>query len=595
MSGFGAPRIVLVDDARTALFHARASVVASGTATVQALTIGNPFVVVYRVSALTFALARRMIRYPAEIPAERDADGNLPVAMVNLIAGRRIVPELLNRRFTAANLAAALRPLLDETPERREMIAALAEAREQAAARARRRPNPSRLQCCRGTSAPNRSCRAPKLRNKRLTFWVSTRDRLQAHASNLQHHARGFRLQFKVEPHPEDSRTHVSPNSNPAWNLPRIRIALIFRATGFRAFAAAFLTLCALALPCWMTANAAPVRPLLNITGTVINADLDPATGKLTATADVTFTALEDLTTASFELNNGLNVTSLTDNTGAALNSERLAANFTVRVTLPAPLAKGSTNTFHFAYSGTLTGSDTSPVDGIKLAAIADPISMLLYAGRWFPMTGLFTDRFTAEMHIRVPAEYTAVGSGTTTKKTLARRAQRVQLRLVEAGISRNHRRGQVSSADHRIGHQQHPRLCDGEAQGRRAGLRRAGRARVRIYDQRLRPAGVGPHQHRRAAGGRRQRRVGAGDGMYRGQPHRGPHGGLAAPAEQHAGASVVGIGGIARNAQRRVDHQRHEPLWRADVPGRFGRQERPCRRPSATFPPERWPTTPSR
>jgi lipid-A-disaccharide synthase len=95
---------------------------------VQALTIGTPFVVVYRVSALTFALARRMVRYPAEIPAERDADGNLPVAMVNLIAGKRIVPELLNRRFTAANLVAALRPLLDETPERREMIAALAEA-----------------------------------------------------------------------------------------------------------------------------------------------------------------------------------------------------------------------------------------------------------------------------------------------------------------------------------------------------------------------------------------------------------------------------------------------------------------------------------
>ena len=124
------PRIVLVDDARTALFHARASVVASGTATVQALTIGTPFVVVYRVSALTFALAKRMVRYPAEIPATPDADGNLPVAMVNLIAGRRIVPELLNRRFTAAALVAALRPLLDETQTRREMIADLAEARE---------------------------------------------------------------------------------------------------------------------------------------------------------------------------------------------------------------------------------------------------------------------------------------------------------------------------------------------------------------------------------------------------------------------------------------------------------------------------------
>lgn len=131
LTGFAVlPRIVLVDDARAALFHARASVVASGTATVQALTIGTPFVVVYRVSALTFALARRMILYPAEIPSEPDADGHLPVAMVNLIAGKRIVPELLNRRFTAANLIAALRPLLDETQERREMIAALTEARE---------------------------------------------------------------------------------------------------------------------------------------------------------------------------------------------------------------------------------------------------------------------------------------------------------------------------------------------------------------------------------------------------------------------------------------------------------------------------------
>jgi lipid-A-disaccharide synthase len=123
------PRVTFVRDAREALHHARASIVASGTATVQALTIGNPFVVVYRVSALTFAIVKRMIRYPAEIPAMLDADGNLPIAMPNLIAGRRIVPELLNARFTASNLATALRPLLDDTPARREMIVDLAEAR----------------------------------------------------------------------------------------------------------------------------------------------------------------------------------------------------------------------------------------------------------------------------------------------------------------------------------------------------------------------------------------------------------------------------------------------------------------------------------
>ena len=124
-----ASSITLVPDAREALYHSRASIVASGTATVQALTIGNPFVVVYRVSRLTFALAKRLIRYPVEIPAPRDADGNLPIAMVNLIAGRRIVPELLNDRFTAQNVATALRPLLEDTPERAHMIADLAEAR----------------------------------------------------------------------------------------------------------------------------------------------------------------------------------------------------------------------------------------------------------------------------------------------------------------------------------------------------------------------------------------------------------------------------------------------------------------------------------
>jgi lipid-A-disaccharide synthase len=118
-----------VQDARAALFHSRAAVVASGTATVQALTIGNPFIVVYRVSPLTFTLAKRLVRYPSEIPAPPDAHGNLPIAMPNLIAGRRIVPELLNEHFTPQSVAAALGPLLDDTHAREQMILDLAEAR----------------------------------------------------------------------------------------------------------------------------------------------------------------------------------------------------------------------------------------------------------------------------------------------------------------------------------------------------------------------------------------------------------------------------------------------------------------------------------
>ena len=122
-------KIHLGTDAAAALRHARVAVVASGTATVLAAVVGTPFLVVYRVSGLTFALARRLIAYPPEIPAQRDEAGNLPVAMVNLIAGRRIVPELLNDRFTAEAVAAAVETLLEEGSARHAQLAGLNEVR----------------------------------------------------------------------------------------------------------------------------------------------------------------------------------------------------------------------------------------------------------------------------------------------------------------------------------------------------------------------------------------------------------------------------------------------------------------------------------
>ncbi len=122
-------RLTLVPDAAEALFHARASVVASGTATVLAATVGNPFVVVYRVSALTFALAKKLVEYPEELHAKPDLHGNLPVSMVNLIAQQRLIPELLQGDFTAANVASALTPLLSDGPERERQICGLSEVR----------------------------------------------------------------------------------------------------------------------------------------------------------------------------------------------------------------------------------------------------------------------------------------------------------------------------------------------------------------------------------------------------------------------------------------------------------------------------------
>jgi aminopeptidase N len=167
-------------------------------------------------------------------------------------------------------------------------------------------------------------------------------------------------------------------------------------------------------------ALAAPPRPQLRVTAYVISADIDPVASTLTATAAVTFTALDDLNNPVFELNNGLTLSKVTDATGAVLTSERLTANSTVRFSPTQPVPKGTSTTWTFEYAGKLTGSDTSPVEGIKLAAIADPVSILLYPGRWFPMspTGLYTDRFTAQMKIRVPSDERVVGSGATGNPT---------------------------------------------------------------------------------------------------------------------------------------------------------------------------------
>ena len=109
----GGLAVRIVDDARAALLYARASVVASGTATVEAALIGNPFLVVYHVSPVTYAVAKRVVDVPH-------------VAMANLIAGKRMVPELIQHDFTAENIVEQLRPLLPDGPPRESMMKELA-------------------------------------------------------------------------------------------------------------------------------------------------------------------------------------------------------------------------------------------------------------------------------------------------------------------------------------------------------------------------------------------------------------------------------------------------------------------------------------
>ena len=182
----------------------------------------------------------------------------------------------------------------------------------------------------------------------------------------------------------------------------------------------ALLTASLIGLAAAVSHAAIPTRPQLSVAGYVLHVDLDPASGHMSATAEVTFKALEDLNVVVFGLNNGLQVTSITDPSNARLVSERNVTDSTIRVTPAAILPRGSISTWTFTYAGAPT-VDTSPVDGIRFAQIADPVSILLYPGRWFPiaMPGLFTDRFTAQITATVPAGFTVVGSGVAGRKDL--------------------------------------------------------------------------------------------------------------------------------------------------------------------------------
>ncbi|HZW92062.1 MAG TPA: M1 family aminopeptidase [Candidatus Eremiobacteraceae bacterium] len=146
-----------------------------------------------------------------------------------------------------------------------------------------------------------------------------------------------------------------------------------------------------------------------------IEVELTPHLHQISARAKVKFTALQDLNTAVFELHNGLRVTRVLDDKNQPLSAERVTQDSTVRVPLPAGLAKDASTTLTFEYEGDLETADDSPVPGLMLAHIGDDTSYLLYAGRWFPVSGYGINRFTATISVTVPAHMVVIGSGKST------------------------------------------------------------------------------------------------------------------------------------------------------------------------------------
>ena len=111
------PMCIVQDATYDALGAADVAIVSSGTATVEAALMDTPMVVVYRLAPVTAAIARWLVRTPM-------------FAMVNLIAGKRVVPELVQDDFTPERVASEVVRLLDSQEARDQMRQGLATVRE---------------------------------------------------------------------------------------------------------------------------------------------------------------------------------------------------------------------------------------------------------------------------------------------------------------------------------------------------------------------------------------------------------------------------------------------------------------------------------
>jgi lipid-A-disaccharide synthase len=92
-----------------ALQHSDLAVVASGTATLEAALRERPMVMVYRVSALTWLVGKALVKVPY-------------FCIVNILAKKELVPELMQNDFTAANVTTRVEYLLDHPEAREEMV-----------------------------------------------------------------------------------------------------------------------------------------------------------------------------------------------------------------------------------------------------------------------------------------------------------------------------------------------------------------------------------------------------------------------------------------------------------------------------------------
>jgi len=112
----GLPVVIVSEDRFTAIADSHLALCASGTATLEVGLLGTPMIMVYRLASWTYALAKLLVRLP-------------DVSLVNLVSGRRVVPELIQGEANPERIAAEAERILTDAAAREEMRTGLAELR----------------------------------------------------------------------------------------------------------------------------------------------------------------------------------------------------------------------------------------------------------------------------------------------------------------------------------------------------------------------------------------------------------------------------------------------------------------------------------
>jgi lipid-A-disaccharide synthase len=112
----GLPVEIILEDRFAAIADSHLALCASGTATLEVGLLGTPMIMVYRLARWTYLLAKLMVRLPY-------------VSLVNLVLGRKVVPELIQAEANPERIAAEAARLLTDAGERDRMRQGLAEVR----------------------------------------------------------------------------------------------------------------------------------------------------------------------------------------------------------------------------------------------------------------------------------------------------------------------------------------------------------------------------------------------------------------------------------------------------------------------------------